>query len=71
VIDIDRIMDYEAGALTLSEAVELLVDLQNAGVLNSLQGSYQRAYMDYVKADFIDLLTNTINYDAIEQEVDG
>lgn len=43
---VDSIMRYEEGEMDYEEARAFLQHLHDTGMLNSLQGSYQRAYRD-------------------------
>lgn len=52
---INRITQYEAGELTPRQVTLLMRDLFNSGVIMHLQGMYQRAFNDEMKAGRIAL----------------
>lgn len=50
---VDRIMDYENGDLDFDETLELFTELVSSGMINSLQGSYQRTAAVLIKEGYI------------------
>ena len=50
---VDRINDYEAGTMTEQQVIDFFIDLINTGVINSLQGSYQRTAKRLIQFGYI------------------
>lgn len=50
---VEMIMDYEAGDLDLDETVEFFGWLIESGVINHLQGHYQRTAADLMQAGLL------------------
>jgi hypothetical protein len=50
---VDRIMDYENGDLDFDETLELFTELVSSGMIDSLQGSYQRTAAVLIKEGYI------------------
>jgi hypothetical protein len=46
-------MDYEAGALTTREIVQLFADLLNSGLIYQLQGSYGRQAQQLIEENYL------------------
>lgn len=49
-ITVDRLIEFEAGALDEDETIALFQDLIDSGVVWSLQGSYGRTAMQLIDA---------------------
>lgn len=50
---VTKIMDFEAGEMEETEIVTFFCDLANTGILNTLQGTYQRAFFSLWNAGAI------------------
>jgi len=50
---VDLIMDYENGDLDFDETLELFTELVSSGMIDSLQGSYQRTAAVLIKEGYI------------------
>ncbi len=49
----DQIMAYESGEMDDGQTIEFFQELVNTGLINQLQGSYQRAASDLLRAGLI------------------
>ncbi len=63
-----KIMDYEAGTLTMDEILELFADLIKTGMAWELQGSYGRTAHALIEGGVINL-NGEIDYEKLEEEV--
>jgi hypothetical protein len=52
---VDKIIDFEEGNLTDDEVIELFQELVDTGMINQLQGFYQRTARDLWEAGYITL----------------
>jgi hypothetical protein len=52
---VDYIMDYESGNLSEDKAIDLFSYLIKTGMIDSLQGSYQRAARAFIESGVIPL----------------
>ncbi len=50
---VNQLMDYESGAMSDDEQVELFQMLVDTGMIASLQGSYQRTARDMIEAGLV------------------
>jgi hypothetical protein len=51
---VDLIMDYENGDLDFDETLELFTELVSSGMIDSLQGSYQRTAAILIQEGYIE-----------------
>jgi hypothetical protein len=50
---VQAIMDYEIGALDFDETLDLFTFLVSSGMINSLQGNYQRTAAVLIQEGYI------------------
>jgi hypothetical protein len=50
---VDRIMEYENGDLDFDETLELFTELVSSGMIDSMQGSYQRTAAVLIQEGYI------------------
>ena len=71
MIEVDKIIAYETGELSVIETVELFADLVKTKMAWTLQGSYGRTAAAFIRTGVITANTGAINQDRLKEILDN
>ena len=67
---VGKIMDYECGLMETRESVEFIAELVETGLINQLQGNYQRTAQNLISHGLIDI-NGKVNYDELDFAIES